>query len=83
MSAQPKPLQSNPSRESADITPNLSHTRDSHILVRERRFPSSQDIAALMRFLHNNHSTGLLMINISQGSVSVVRYREEINVTEP
>lgn len=72
MSTQPKPV--NGSTESV---------HDSHILVRERRFPSSQDITALMHFLRNSRSTGMLMINLSQGSVCTVRYREEINVTEP
>lgn len=61
----------------------FSHTIDSHILVRERRFPPTQDVTALMHFLRDAHSTGLLMINLSQGSVCTVRYREEINVTKP
>lgn len=70
MSTQPKPA------------PDPDPTRDSHILVRERRFPPTQDLVALMHFLRDARSTGMLMINLSQGSVCTLRYREEINVTE-
>jgi len=72
-----------PRREETNPTKLPTHVRDSHILVRERRFPPSQDIAALMKFLRDMHSTGTLMINISQGGICTLRYREEINVTEP
>jgi hypothetical protein len=67
----------------AELIPEAVHTHDSFFLVRERRFVSSTDLVALMKTLRDSRSTGTLMLNFSHGSLCVIRYREETNVTGP
>ena len=49
-------------------------------LTREREFPSSADLSYVIKLLRDAHSTGTLMIDISQGGVGSIRFREESSV---
>jgi hypothetical protein len=48
--------------------------------VRERAFPSSSDLNYVLRLLRSSHSTGTLMIDVNQGGVGSIRFREETKV---
>ena len=56
------------------------HIRDSQVLVRERGFPPTMDIASLLHFLRDQRSTGKLMIDMNQGGIGTIRFREEAHV---
>lgn len=57
--------------------PSRDHIADSHRLVRERIFPSSMSISAILAELRESHSTGTLSLDIASGGVGSIRFREE------
>ena len=54
---------------------------ESHHLVRERVFRSSrEDVYSALRSLLESRSTGTLMVDIANGGIGSVRFREEKKV---
>lgn len=53
--------------------------REQHHLVRERIFGTT-DVAEVVAALHESHVTGTLFVDISQGTVGSIRFREEQKV---
>ena len=68
-------LSSPPPREDAP-----THISERHHLIRERSFPASADIAYVLKLLRSSHSTGMLMIDVNEGGVGSIRFREETKV---
>ena len=60
-----------PSREST------LHIAESQSVVRERRFPPDIDISHVLAEIRRQKSVGTLMLDISDGVVGGVRFREE------
>jgi hypothetical protein len=56
------------------------HISESHKLVRERSFPNSQSIQDILSHLKSTRSTGQLIIDIGQGGVGTIRFKEEHKV---
>jgi hypothetical protein len=60
-----------------------THTRiptppaESHQLVRERNFNTCMDTETILALLHLEHATGTLIVNMTQGSVGSVTFREQ------
>lgn len=55
-------------------------TSESHHLVRERNFLGT-NVDAVLSVLHSEHATGQIIVDISQGSVGSVRFREQHKVS--
>lgn len=59
---------------------------ESHHLVRERKFPLSQDISSALQSLsralglRESSATGTLLVDINQGGIGSIRFREEKKV---
>jgi len=55
--------------------------RDSQVILRERSFPISQDVMIFVRAIQDrlgiSRATGMLCIDLNQGGVGTVRFREE------
>lgn len=62
-----------PTREGA---PTPTHNAESHRIVRERVFPPSQ-LSSLLQVIRDAHLTGTVMLDVSQGTIASVRFREE------
>jgi len=74
-------LSSPPARDPTNPeSATATHVSESHHLVRERAFPSSSDLNYVLRLLRSSHSTGTLMIDVNQGGVGSIRFREETKV---
>jgi hypothetical protein len=64
-----------------------SHTRtlrlpspESHHLVRERNFNTCMDLETILALLHLEGATGQLSVNMTQGSVGSITFREQHRV---
>lgn len=57
-----------------------SPSSDTHRLVRERRFPVSTALDAILRDLRDSHAIGTLSIDIINGGVGSIHFREEQKV---
>lgn len=55
-------------------------TQESHRLVRERMFGGAS-LTHVLESIRDSHSTGTLLIDISQGAIGSIRFREEHKVT--
>lgn len=53
------------------------HVSESQRIVRTRQFPTDTDLLLILSDLRRNQSTGTLMIDLSQGGIGSVRFREE------
>lgn len=53
-----------------------SSVHEAHTLVRERRFPASE-LSSVLSSLRDSRSTGTLLIDMNQGGVGTIRFREE------
>jgi len=76
MTARLHPFPLPPTREGSPP----SATAEFHLLVRERAFAPAPNILELLGLLHADRSTGTLTINITQGSVGSVTFREQHKV---
>ena len=56
------------------------HIAESHRLVRERTFPIHNNLLDILEALKSSHSTGQLLIDMNQGGIGSIRFREEQKV---
>lgn len=68
-------LPSPPTRNGNSSSP--LHVAESQHIVRTRQFPTDTELAIILSDLRRSHATGTLMIDLGQGSVNGVRFREE------
>ena len=54
-----------------------SHVSESSRVVRERHFPADTNLRALLAMLRRMRATGTIQIDIADGGVGSVRFREE------
>jgi hypothetical protein len=59
---------------------NNHHISESHRLVRERSFTPKSSIETIIEILKESHATGQLMIDMNQGGIGSIRFREEQKV---
>jgi hypothetical protein len=64
-------LPSPPSREG-----DIPLASESHHLVRERSFPPSSSLDDIKRVLRNEHVSGRLEVDFSQGGVGTITFHE-------
>lgn len=62
--------------ESAHASAHASAS-ETHRLVRERVFPHPLDVPAILHLLRQQSATGTLTIDLNQGGVGSIRFREE------
>lgn len=60
----------------------VKHIVDSRTMVRERTF-ADLDPKELLDFLRACHATGTVLIDLNQGGIGSLRFREEMTVTPP
>ncbi len=63
----------------ATPAPAAACSRETHILVRERNFPSSE-LMQVIQYLRSEKATGTLTLNLSQGGINRIRFREEQDI---
>jgi len=64
-----------PSPSQPSLPPCAS--RDSHSLTRERQFASNIPLMELFVMLRNERATGTILIDVHDGGVGGIRFREE------
>ena len=57
-----------------------NHISESHRLVRERSFQPKGSIENIIEVLRESHATGQLVIDMNQGGIGSIRFREEQKV---
>jgi len=66
---------------SSTSTTTLTNNMDNYRLVRERSFTSSHDdLVQIILQLRTERATGTLTINLSQGGINRVQFREEQDI---
>jgi len=58
----------------------IETTRDTYRLVRERVYSGSHDLMQLVMSLRTERVTGTLSIDLNQGGVGRIRFREEQDI---
>jgi hypothetical protein len=53
---------------------------ESHQLVRERTFTGAYDLGNLITLLHSERATGQIIVNMTQGGVGSITFREQHKV---
>ena len=64
-----------------------SALRESQTILRERSFPVSNEVMIFVRALQQHlglsRSTGMLCVDINQGGVGTVRFKEQQGIARP